>query len=131
MSYLLDTVVWLWGLWEPDRISRKAQEVMNDLDQEIFLSSVTALEVAIKSGAGKLGLPEPPMTYVPRRMMEQGLRPLQVSHQHALAVFHLPKHHRDPFDRLLIAQAKIENLVLITADKAFEHYDVPVLWAGR
>ena len=131
MRYLLDTVVWVWSVWEPDRISRKAHEVMNDLDQEIFLSAVTAWEVAIKSGSGKLVLPEVPTTYVPRRMIEQGLRPLPVSHQHALAVFNLPNHHRDPFDRLLIAQAKIENMVLISSDKLFEQYDVPLLWAGR
>ncbi len=131
MRYLLDTVVWVWSVWEPDRISRKAHEVMNDLDQEIFLSAVTAWEVAIKSGSGKLALPEAPTTYVPRRMIEQGLRPLPVSHQHALAVFNLPNHHRDPFDRLLIAQAKIENMVLISSDKLFEQYDVPLLWAGR
>jgi PIN domain nuclease of toxin-antitoxin system len=131
VRYLLDTVVWVWSVWEPDRISRKAHEVMNDLDQEIFLSAVTAWEVAIKSGSGKLALPEVPTTYVPRRMIEQGLRPLPVSHQHALAVFNLPNHHRDPFDRLLIAQAKIENMVLISSDKLFEQYDVPLLWAGR
>lgn len=131
MRYLLDTVVWVWSVWEPERISRKAHEVMNDLEQEIFLSAVTAWEVAIKSGSGKLVLPEAPTSFVPRRMIEQGLRPLQVSHQHALAVFSLPNHHRDPFDRLLIAQAKIENMVLISSDKLFEPYDVPLLWAGR
>ena len=131
MRYLLDTVVWLWSVWEPDRISRKADEVMRDLDQEIFLSAVTAWEVAIKAGSGKMVLPEAPTTYVPRRMAEQGLRPLPVSHQHALAVFTLPHHHRDPFDRLLIAQAKTENLVLISSDKVFEQYDVQLLWAGR
>lgn len=131
MRYLLDTVVWVWSVWEPERISRKAHEAMNDLDQEIYLSAVTAWEVAIKSESGKLALPEAPISYVPRRMIEQGLRPLPVSHQHALAVFSLPKHHRDPFDRLLIAQAKLENMVLISSDKLFEQYDVPLLWAGR
>lgn len=130
MRYLLDTVVWVWSVWEPERISRKAREVMDDLEQEIFLSAVTAWEVAIKSGSGKLVLPEAPASYVPRRMIEQGLRPLQVSHQHALAVFSLANHHRDPFDRLLIAQAQIENMVLISSDKLFEQYDVPLLWAG-
>ena len=131
MRYLLDTVVWVWSVSEPDRISRKAHEVMNDLDQEIFLSAVTAWEVAIKSGSGKLVLPEAPTSYVPRRMIEQGLRPLPISHQHALGVFSLPNHHRDQFDRLLIAQAKIEDMVLISSDRVFEQYDVPLLWAGR
>src|SRR5580765_8747830 len=98
MTYLLDTGVWLWSLWEPERIARKAREVMEDLSQEVFLSAVTAWEIAIKSAAGKLKLPEPPVSYVPRRMADQGLRPLAISHPHALAVHGLPVHHRDPFD---------------------------------
>jgi PIN domain nuclease of toxin-antitoxin system len=64
-------------------------------------------------------------------MMMQGLRPLPVSHTHALAVFGLPRHHRDPFDRLLIAQSTVENMTLLTADREFKMYDVPLLWCGR
>jgi PIN domain nuclease of toxin-antitoxin system len=64
-------------------------------------------------------------------MADQGLRPLPISHQHALAVSSLPAHHRDPFDRLLIAQANLEDMVLITADRIFEEYPVQLLWAGR
>ncbi len=131
MKYLLDTGVWLWSLWDPDRISRKAREVLADLNHDVFLSAVTSWEVAIKTAAGKLTLPEAPGTYVPRRMVDQGLRPLLVSHQHALAVFGLPDHHRDPFDRMLIAQANLEDMILITADRAIEKYPVQILWAGR
>jgi PIN domain nuclease of toxin-antitoxin system len=131
VKYLLDTGVWLWSTWEPERISEKARRVFADLGQEVFLSAVSAWEVAIKSAAGKLRLPEPPAAYVPRRMADQGLRPLPVSHQHALAVFALPPHHRDPFDRLLIAQANLEDLILITADRVFQLYTVQLLWAGR
>jgi len=64
-------------------------------------------------------------------MAEQGLRPLAVSHPHALAVFELPNHHRDPFDRLLVAQARLEDMVLVTADPVLEKYPVETLWAGR
>ena len=78
----------------------------------MFLSAVSSWEIAIKSAVGKLRLPEPPESYVPRRMAQQGLRPLTVSHPHALAVSALPSHHRDPFDRLLIAQAKLEDMTL-------------------
>ncbi len=131
MRYLLDTVVWLWSVWEPERIRRKALEEITDLSNEVFLSAVTSWEIAIKAGAGKLKLPEPPGSYVPRRMADQGLRPLQVSHAHALAVFGLPAHHRDPFDRLLVAQANVEDLVLVTADRIIEEYPVEILWAGR
>jgi PIN domain nuclease of toxin-antitoxin system len=131
VTYLLDTGVWLWSVGEPTRISSKAREVIVDTKEDVFLSAVTSWEVAIKAGSGKLRLPEPPDLYVPRRMASQGLRPLAVSHRHALAVFALPDHHRDPFDRLLIAQAQVENMTLITADRMVERYPVQVLWAGR
>lgn len=131
MRYLLDTGVWLWSLWEPERISRQGRAVLGDFRHELFLSAVTSWEVSIKCGAGKLTLPEAPGTYVPRRMADQGLRPLPVSHQHALAVFGLPDHHRDPFDRLLIAQANLEDMILITADRMVRKYPVQILWAGK
>lgn len=131
MKYLLDTGVWLWTLWQPERISPRSRAVLANLSHEVFLSAVTSWEVAIKSGVGKLSLPEAPGTYVPRRMADQGLRPLPVSHQHALAVFGLPDHHRDPFDRLLIAQANLEDMILVTADRMIEKYAVQILWAGR
>lgn len=114
-----------------ERTSEKARSVFADLGNDIFLSAASSLEIAIKSAAGKLQLPEPPGSYVPRRMADQGLRPLPVSHQHALAVFALPPHHRDPFDRLLIAQANLEDMILITADRMFQRYPVQILWAGR
>ena len=131
MTYLLDTGVWLWSVGEPSRISRKARDVMADVSHDVFLSAVTSWEVAIKAASGKLQLPEPPDSYVPRRMAAQGLRPLAVSHEHALAVFALPAHHRDPFDRLLIAQAKVEEMTLISADRMFDRYPVQLLWAGQ
>ena len=131
MKYLLDTNVWLWTLWDPQRIARRAREEIGDLSHEVFLSAVTSWEIAIKAAAGKLTLPESPVSYVPRRMAEQGLRPLAVTHPHALAVFNLPSHHRDPFDRLLVAQATLEQMVLVTADRVVETYPVEILWAGR
>ncbi len=131
MSFLLDTAVWLWSVWEPTKMSQPARDILSDSAQEIFLSPVTSWEVAIKAASGKLQLPEPPGTYVPTRMVRQGLRPLPISHQHALVVFGLPPHHRDPFDRMLIAQALVENLTLLTADREIKKYDVPLLWCGR
>jgi PIN domain nuclease of toxin-antitoxin system len=131
MKYLLDTGVWLWSVGDPARMPPAARKVLADRSQEIFLSAVTAWEVAIKAALGKLSLPQPPTTYVPTRMALQGLRPLPVSHQHALTVFGFPHHHGDPFDRLLIAQALAENLTILTADREFTKYDVPILWCGR
>ena len=131
MKYLLDTGVWLWSLWSPERIAPKARRVLDDMREEVFFSAASSWEIAIKTAAGKLHLPEPPASYVPKRMAEQGLRPLPVSHPHALAVSTLPPRHRDPFDRLLIAQANLEDMVLISADAIIQQYRVQLLWAGR
>jgi PIN domain nuclease of toxin-antitoxin system len=130
VKYLLDTGVWLWINFDPQRVSPKAQNVFRDLGQEIFMSAASAWEIAIKFASGKLQLPEPPATYVPRRMADQGVRTIAVSHQHALAVASLPPHHRDPFDRMLVAQANLEDMVLISADRIFQSYPVQLLWAG-
>lgn len=131
MNYLLDTGVWLWSLWEPERLPRQARRIVADAAEQVFLSAVTAWEIAIKAAAGKLKLPEPPGSYVPSRMVMQGLRPLPISHQHALAAHELPAHHRDPFDRLLIAQALLEELTILTSDQDFKKYAVPIVWCGR
>jgi len=130
VRYLLDTGVWLWINSEPQRLSPQAQNVFRDLGQEIFLSAASAWEIAIKFESGKLRLPEPPATYVVRRMADQGVRPIAVSHPHTLAVASLPPHHRDPVDRLLVVQANLEDMVLISADRIFQKYSVQLLWAG-
>lgn len=131
MRYLLDTGVWLWSLSAPEKLAREARDVLTDSDQEVFLSAVTSWEIAIKFSGSKLRLPEPPASYVPSRMAAQGLRPLEISHPHVLAVATLPSYHRDPFDRLLVAQAQLEGLVLVTADRVFRRYPAKILWAAR
>jgi PIN domain nuclease of toxin-antitoxin system len=131
VRYLVDTAVWLWTTFEPHRLSQHARDIFADPNQEMFLSAASAWEIAIKTGSGKLRLPEPPASYLPRRMADQGVRPLAIVHQHALAVSQLPLHHRDPVDRLIIAQAKLESMVLMTADASFRRYTVELLWAGR
>ena len=130
MRYLLDTGIWLWSLLEPERLSRNARQIIADLDAEIFVSVATVWEIAIKSSKRKLTLPEPPSVFVPHYMHEQGIRPLVISQQHALAVWSLPSHHGDPFDRLIIAQARFEEMVLIAADRIFEKYPVELIWGG-
>ncbi len=131
MKYLLDTEVWLWSLSEPERLNSRAKKLLADGTQEIYLSAATSWEIAIKYGLGKLPLPEPPDRYVTQRMTAQGLRALTISHDHALRVYALAHHHKDPFDRLLIAQAEAEGLTLLTADAAFKDYGVKLVWCGR
>jgi PIN domain nuclease of toxin-antitoxin system len=99
--------------------------------QEIYLSAVSSWEIGIKSALGKLRLPEPVVSYVPKRMAAQGIRPLPITHSHALAVSELPTYHSDPFDRLLIAQAQVEGMAILTADRAFRVYPLEIVWCGE
>lgn len=124
MSYLLDTHVWLWLLTEPERLRAEVVERLADSRARVVLSAVSGWEIAIRFSLGHLPLPERPATYVPERMRHSGVEGLAIEHVHALRVAELPPHHRDPFDRLLIAQAQVERLTLVTADEAFDPYDV-------
>jgi PIN domain nuclease of toxin-antitoxin system len=105
-----------------------AREVLSAGQDELFFSAASSWEIAIKSGIGKLRLPEPPEDYVPPRIIHAGMTPLNVSHAHALRVHALPLVHKDPFDRLLVAQADAERLTILTADPQIGRYSVPILW---
>ena len=131
MKYLLDTAVWLWTLSEPERIDHKARQLIAEGREELYLSAASSWEISIKSALGKLRLPESPSIFVPKRLAAEGVRPLAITHMHALRVADLPLHHTDPFDRLLIAQAQTEEMAILTADRAFKQYRVQVLWCGR
>jgi PIN domain nuclease of toxin-antitoxin system len=106
------------------------QNVLRDPDNEVFLSVGSAWEMVIKAGLGKLSLPLPVTDYIPDRLKALGHQSLPILQQHVLQVAQLPTHHRDPFDRLLVAQARVEELQLMTADPAIRAYEVPILWAG-
>ena len=129
--YLLDTGVWMWALDSFERLRPGAREILSDGREEIFLSAVTTWELSIKLALGKLKFPGPPAQTVPRLMAQQNLKPLSITHSHAAKVFDLPPLHGDPFDRLLIAQALVENLTILTADREFKKYTVPLFWCGR
>ncbi len=130
MIYLLDTVIWLWSIGPEEKINKIAREILNDGGEEIYLSAVTSWELSIKMSLGKIHLPAPPGQCIPAFMAKQGLRPLSVSHIHAAKVYELPRYHEDPFDRLLIAQAIVEQMTVLTSDRAFGKYPVEVLWCG-
>jgi len=124
---LIDTNCWLWMVSEPERLSRKTRERILNIENERVLSVVSAWEIAIKYSIGKLELPEPPGEFVPSRMALTVTTPLAVEIHHALQASRLPFHHRDPFDRLLIAQAQAEKLPILTADREFKSYDVEII----
>lgn len=128
-SYLLDTHVWLWMQADPGRLRDSTRELVEDMANELLLSAASAWEIAIKYRIGKLPLPESPARYVPERMRCSGTTPLPVETVHALRTGELPDHHADPFDRLLIAQAQILRIPIVTVDKRIEAYDVEIVAA--
>lgn len=127
--YLVDTHVWLWMQSDPDRLRDESRAILQEIRNSIFFSAASAWEIAIKHRLGKLQLPEAPASYVPDRMRRSGTSPLPVEHAHTLRTAELPDHHRDPFDRLLVAQAQLLDLTIITADEQFSAYDVAVVGA--
>lgn len=130
MRYLLDTHVWLWLLAEPERLEARLRDRLADPATDLVLSAASSWEIAIKYERGRLPLPESPATYVPSRMRRSGTTGLAVEHAHAVQVASLIDHHRDPFDRMLVAQAQVEDLSIVTADPVFEAYDVEIVAAG-
>lgn len=130
MKLLLDTHCWLWFFLEPKRLGPQTSIRLVDPANELRFSAASAWEIAIKSRIGKLRLPQDPGQFVPSRMRDGRMVGLPVTQEHALWTFSLPQHHSDPFDRLLIAQAHLESLTIVTADKAFDPYGVPIQWAS-
>lgn len=124
MRILPDTHAALWLLDEDQRLSRRADRMLTDASNEVLLSAAVVWEVAIKRSLGKLDAPEG----FAGLLLDAGAVPLHVTTDHAEAVAHLPWHHRDPFDRLLVAQAKQEGAVLVSGDDRLHAYDVRVEW---
>jgi len=131
MKYLLDTMVWLWSVGPTDKIGSAGLEILTNGEEDLYLSTASSWEIAIKTKLGKYELREPPGRYVPKRLAEQGIQSLSITQSHSLKVYDLPLHHYDPFDRLIIAQAIMEEMTVLTADRAFGKYPVKVLWCGR
>jgi PIN domain nuclease of toxin-antitoxin system len=129
LRILLDTQSWLWMQAQPKRLSQATRALLQDPEHQLFLSAASAWEIAFKYALGKLPLPLPPLEYVLGRMETSGTAPLPIQHSHALQAGGLPLHHADPFDRLLIAQAQLERLTILTADQQFKDYEVELLWA--
>jgi len=124
---LLDTHVWLWWNTEPERLSAASRRQIADPRNEVFLSAASVWEISIKQRLGKLPLREPVSAYVARRLAADDVQPLPVSVDHAAGVETLELRHRDPFDRLLIVQARHEGLRLLTADDQVLAYGSPTV----
>jgi PIN domain nuclease of toxin-antitoxin system len=128
MRLLLDTHVFLWWISDDERVSRRGRKLIADPDNEIFFSVASAWELAIKAGLGRLELPDNPDRFIPKQLAENAFQPLPIQLRHALKVHSLPDLHRDPFDRMLVAQALCEDLAILSADRKMADYRVKVVW---
>ena len=131
MAFLADTHVFLWFLRGDSRLGERARLQLVDPNMQVWVSAAAFWEIAIKFAAGNLGLDDPPDIYLPVGFKSTGFRELPINMHHAIAVSRLPLHHKDPFDRIMIAQAQLEGLTLVTADDTFSRYDVGVLNARK
>ena len=127
MRILVDTHCWLWMTAAPERFSLRTLKHIESPDTELYLSAASAWEIAIKYALGKLRLPERPQEYLASHLGQTRTTPLSITTDHAASVAELPAVHRDPFDRLLIAQARLERMPILTADPQFKKYDVDVI----
>jgi PIN domain nuclease of toxin-antitoxin system len=132
-SLLLDTHVWLWMHQNPDKLAPSIRATLEDRNQTLLLSVASVWEIAIKYALDKLPLPESPEIYCRRRLddPDMAIAVLPIARAHALCAGALPPHHRDPFDRLLIAQAQLEDFTLLTVDPLFAPYEVKLRWADQ
>ena len=128
MRVLLDTHTLLWWSLKDRKLSRRARDIIGDGSNDLLLSVVSAWEIVIKYTKGRLDLPHSPDQLIPVIIRDDALEPLDVQMDHTLHVATLPRIHKDPFDRLLIAQAQLENLPILTSDANIARYDVEVIW---
>jgi PIN domain nuclease of toxin-antitoxin system len=128
MKVLLDTCAFLWLVTDDPKLSPLAKEIFLDSDNELLLSAVTGFEITVKYSVGKLHLTEPPKDFISNRIQANALTELPISMSHTFALQDLPLHHEDPFDRLLVAQAIVNQLPLLSSDEQLSAYDIKRLW---
>ncbi len=128
MKLLLDTHTFLWWITDDPQISAKALELMGDSQNDLYWSAASTWEVAIKYALGRLPLPDAPTIFLPAELGKNRIESLPIVDTHAFQAGLLPRHHRDPFDRMLVAQAQVETLGIISNDTKIRLYHVNVYW---
>ena len=128
MRLLLDTHALLFWISDPSKLGPNATRAIKDRENEILWSIASTWEVSIKVGLGKLVLPGPVDEVIPEELNRHGFTLLPIEHAHVMAVAKLPMHHRDPFDRLLVAQTLTEKIPLVSADATLDAYGINRLW---
>jgi PIN domain nuclease of toxin-antitoxin system len=128
MNLLLDSHTLLWFVWDDPQLSAAARTLIVDPSNRKLVSLASCWEIAIKVSIGKLSLGEPCATFLPREITQNNFELLPIELRHATAVETLPHHHRDPFDRLLVTQALLEQLPIVSTDGVFDSYGVTRMW---
>ena len=128
MKALLDTHTFLWWVTNDPLLSAKVEGILRDRGNQIFVSAATGWEIAIKSQIGKLNFPTPPEPFMLQQLALNSFVTLPIRLEHGLRVYHLPFYHRDPFDRILIAQSQLEGMPILTTDSKIAQYGVDVIW---
>ena len=128
MKALLDTHTFLWWVTNDPLLSAKVEGILRDRGNQIFVSAATGWEIAIKSQIGKLNFPTPPEPFMLQQLALNSFVTLPIRLEHGLRVYHLPLYHRDPFDRILIAQSQLEGMPILTTDSKIAQYGVDVIW---
>ena len=128
MRALLDTHTFLWWITDDPRLSVRARAIIGDGSHSLFLSAASGWEIAIKARLGRLELPGKLPLFIVEQLSLNAFESLPVQLSHALHVYTLPDYHRDPFDRLLVAQSQLEQLPILTADHQISQYPVEVIW---
>lgn len=127
MRYLLDTHVMIWALQEPAQLSPRVRNLLAEADTDVLVSAASLWEAAIKQSNGKMRLPGPAGDWLPYALGKMRIDVLDMTGSHALTAGSLPRLHGDPFDRMLVAQAVVESLTLVTRDSAIRRYEVETL----
>ncbi len=128
MQLMLDTHAFLWFVFGDVRLPPKSRRLIEDLNVLVYLSLGSVWEMTIKYGLGKLALQEPCQQFILRETFNNDIQIALLSTDHVFGLLTLPKEPRDPFDRIIAAQCKLDGLHLVTRDKAFEHYGVQCIW---
>ncbi len=128
MKLLLDTCTFLWIVSETERVPRRVRNLFQAADNDVYLSAACAWEIALKYARGHLLLPTPPEHFVPSERAARGIAPLAIGEEAALHLSKLPLLHRDPFDRILVSQAIVHGLSILTPDPLITQYPARTIW---
>jgi PIN domain nuclease of toxin-antitoxin system len=128
MKVLFDTHTFIWWITDSSRLSSTVRDIVSDGSNQLFFSAASGWEIAIKAQLGKLQLPNTPQQFIMEQLLVNSIESLPIQLSHALGIYNLPNHHKDPFDRMLVAQSQIENLPILSLDPLIAQYKVNIVW---